>query len=341
MRQNAILGVVSIAIGLTTFGCGEMADPSGQEGDISPQPLVENAKPTVDADGYVLTPMGRYHQSCVHGVPAGAEVTQGQVRKKTGEVLERFSPCAYVPRETPSTAKARTSGAPVPTINGWIESVDATAITSTAGVQYFDGLTAQWTVPATPTTVSGQTVFFFPSFTPSSGNAIIQPVLQFGSSAAGGGNYWTFASWYIDHSNNVFHSYLYSTVAGHTMLGTMQGGTCTSGVCYWVIKTADQSTSGAPTVSQLSTWTSEVFAWVQAEVLEAYGITSCAQLPNVSSLTFSSVYVSEPGSWLGYYYAQDVTGSLTWGHTFTGSGLTPSCGYAQSGVTSNSATLAF
>lgn len=54
-----------------------------------------------------------------------------------------------------------------------------------------------WKVPAAPTTNHQQTIFLFNSIEPASGNAILQPVLQYGPSAAGGGSYWAVASWYV------------------------------------------------------------------------------------------------------------------------------------------------
>lgn len=65
-----------------------------------------------------------------------------------------------------------------------------------------------WTlfaVPHEPTTKSSQTIFLFPSIEPAGGNAILQPVLQWGGSAAGGGQYWAVATWYIV-DNNVYHT---------------------------------------------------------------------------------------------------------------------------------------
>ncbi|KAJ7803700.1 hypothetical protein B0H14DRAFT_2613074 [Mycena olivaceomarginata] len=50
---------------------------------------------------------------------------------------------------------------------------------------------------ATPTTYHGQTVFLFNSIMPSDISGIVQPVLQYGPSAAGGGQFWAVASWYL------------------------------------------------------------------------------------------------------------------------------------------------
>jgi hypothetical protein len=59
-------------------------------------------------------------------------------------------------------------------------------------------------VPAVPASDVGQTIFLFNAIEPGTFNAIVQPVLQYGPSAAGGGSFWAVASWYISSSNEVF-----------------------------------------------------------------------------------------------------------------------------------------
>jgi hypothetical protein len=51
---------------------------------------------------------------------------------------------------------------------------------------------------------------------------IYQPVLQWGSSAAGGGNYWSIASWYVDGQGGpAFHSSLIQIAPGQVLKGVM------------------------------------------------------------------------------------------------------------------------
>jgi hypothetical protein len=50
--------------------------------------------------------------------------------------------------------------------------------------------------------------------------SIIQPVLQWGSSAAGGGPYWAIASWFVGGAHTVY-SELKIVNAGDTILGNM------------------------------------------------------------------------------------------------------------------------
>lgn len=55
---------------------------------------------------------------------------------------------------------------------------------------------ASWTVPPAPASYTGQTVFLFNSIEPADGESILQPVIQYGPSAGGGGAYWAAASWF-------------------------------------------------------------------------------------------------------------------------------------------------
>jgi len=60
-----------------------------------------------------------------------------------------------------------------------------------------------WTVPSNPSD-NGALIYLFNGIEPSNFSAILQPVLQYGSNGAFGGNYWVIASWYVGNSG--FHS---------------------------------------------------------------------------------------------------------------------------------------
>lgn len=77
-----------------------------------------------------------------------------------------------------------------------------------------------WNVPDAPKKYTGQTVFLFtgmqnidwvpPDDGPKSKFDIIQPVLQYGPSAAGGGKYWSISSWYVPLHDGWFAESVYS-----------------------------------------------------------------------------------------------------------------------------------
>jgi hypothetical protein len=78
----------------------------------------------------------------------------------------------------------------------WVEYSWANAI-DIGGLQYYNYLSADWTVPRNPVNkwpYNYQVLYFFPLF--QSSGEIIQPVLQYGYNGSfGGSNSWSMASW--------------------------------------------------------------------------------------------------------------------------------------------------
>ncbi|KAJ7191320.1 hypothetical protein GGX14DRAFT_600785 [Mycena pura] len=70
-------------------------------------------------------------------------------------------------------------------------------------------------------TYRGQTVFLFNAIEPATSSTIVQPVLQYGPSNAGGGGYWTVANWYVFNGNAFFTSPVRVSV-GQTLHGKIQ-----------------------------------------------------------------------------------------------------------------------
>jgi hypothetical protein len=234
---------------------------------------------------WVPTPAGLAYRSCVHQVPNGADVSASGEVMLNGVKIQKIPTCPYsgtvaVPVENDSTGgfAPTTVDPPDPLHSGWW--LDSWWTSSKQVVS----LTAKWTVPPAPT-LNGATVFLFPSVEPSdSGGAIVQPVLQWGSSVAGGGNSWTIASWFVPGNGIALFSPLVYTAAGRTLTGTMTRGS--SSASRWIIS-LDQ-TSGVDTMLSVDT---NITSWkaVQGAVLEVYGASSCGRLPNTSSVKFSSI----------------------------------------------------
>jgi hypothetical protein len=244
--------------------------------------------PLASEDAYRVTPLGLVRAGCVHEVEDGAEVGR-----------DDYDAC---------------DDAPTPTVNGWVEAAwwDAPSTPTK--------LSTTWTVPPAPTTYHGQTVFFFPSFEPAAGGRIVQPVLQYGPSAAGGGQYWAIASWYVGTST--VHSTLQQVNAGDTITGTMTTtGDCSTGSCKFVIVTRDVTSSHSRT---LSVYETEPYTAVQAGVLEAYQINACSDLPAATTTKFSKLVVDEP------------SGAVTPPWSARNWSPSPSCVY---GVTHNGSTV--
>jgi hypothetical protein len=136
-----------------------------------------------DSEETVLTPVGNRPISKVHRIPLG-----GRLAHVGNEIhlIDRYN--NVINKVIPEDTKPR-----VPEETGWVA----------FAYWYYDGsppiqdFRTTWTVPPNPTTNNGQTVFLFNSIEPANFHAIIQPVLQWGPSAAGGGTYWSIAGWYL------------------------------------------------------------------------------------------------------------------------------------------------
>jgi hypothetical protein len=274
--------------------------------------------PAADSNEIAKTPFGAIHSSCVHQVENGATVMGGQVIAPDGGVTQTDD-CGYQPVQFNGKDDATTT-------NGWVEYGD---MRTPLG---FQSLETTFTVPAPPSNVTNQLVYFFPSFEPATSGAILQPVLQWGVGPAGGGAYWSIASWYVTSSNQFFASPLATVQPGDVIDGSIVGTTgCSNGTCTeWTITTTDTSQSGASPTVLRSDGGGLSYQWAQAGVLEAYSITSCDQYPASGSLRFDSVRVL------------DANGTeLTQPWTPQQMSVTPSCNFAVTSSTASDMTLQF
>ncbi len=146
---------------------------------------------------YVLTPEGLALKSHVHLIEPGyhLNVRNGHVFKikdKTGETMADFgefkrrnATSAVLRNTTPTDNKIVTQQLPIP--KGITGAWQAYASTVTSG-NVISSLNTTWVVPQSPVAVNdNQTVFIWDGVQDDAGDDVIQPVLQWGPSAAGGG----------------------------------------------------------------------------------------------------------------------------------------------------------
>lgn len=224
----------------------------------------------------VLTPHGYFPASNVHRVPEG-----GQVKHVGNEVhvLDASGNVVHVAHNDGSKVRERptpVSSAVEPLATGWV----AYAHWYNTGSSPISSFTTTWTVPPAPASYHGQTVFLFNSIEPASGNAILQPVLQYGPSAAGGGGYWAVASWYLVGSS-VFYSSVVRTNTGAVLTGVMTL-TSQSGSSFNYVS----SFTGISGTSLTATGSAQL-VWA-TETLESYSITSINDYP-AGSTVFSNI----------------------------------------------------
>lgn len=252
----------------------------------------------------VLTPFGYRDATNVHFVPPGFNLTtmpDGHIR------MENPATGAYVDFPTMESTV-------VPfTDNGWI--TYASWLNRTGSP--VSSFTTTWTVPPAPTSYNGQTLFQFNSIEPNSRTAILQPVLQYGSSAAGGGKYWAVASWYVT-GNQAYFSSLVQVTAGKSLTGVIKYvGKTNKKFDYTCQFTGISETSYSVNQIAQLTWCTET--------LEVYGVGACSEFPNTAYSQMSGIDVRTKAG----------TPSVNWGI----SNVATSCG-VQTTVVTNGATNA-
>jgi hypothetical protein len=321
-RCTWVVGAVVAASAGGLTACATLDGPDGAgapAGDTSASELAAGEPAALDAD-FLETPGGRVHRSCIHEVPDGARVdVSGGVTLRSGETL-RFASCRFAVRDARRAHALADATQPKESAsfltNGWFEYDAGFSPTNAWGFNWVNRLDAFWRVPPAPQQFSNQIVYLFPGIEPASGFSIIQPVLQWGVTPAGGGNFWGMAAWYVANDGTVLHSPLLRVSVGDTMEGHLVARDCTTGgACTWDLMAQDGGIASLMTVS-----VNEAYRWVQKGVLEAYRISNCNKLPVEldTGTTFFGVHVYQPGPSTTNF--NEITSSIAWGGTTLGEG---------------------
>jgi hypothetical protein len=220
------------------------------------------------------------------------ETATGRVVKdlgETGKSVENESPASSAPREPD----------PGITDDGWIENSQWRNYAAQP-IVYFS---TRWIVPPAPSSDDSQTIFLFNGMQPDSAANILQPVLQWGSSRAGGGSYWSITNWWADGQ---FGPATYQTPINVNPGDVLQGvmsctGKSAAGFNYL------SSFVGYPALDVTAT-DSEELTWAY-ETLEAYRpvdpttgkflpLSQCSDYPNVAftAMTEIEIKTGTPGS---------------------------------------------
>jgi hypothetical protein len=233
---------------------------------------------TAQAGTQVLTPFGYRDSANVHRVLPNYELSimaDGRIRMQnptTGDYVD-FAEPESVPQTT----------APF-TDNGWV--TYAWWFNQGRPISYFD---TTWSVPPPPSTYNGQTIFQFNSIEPRNGNAILQPVLQYGQSAAGGGEYWAIACWHVI-GNHAFFSSLQPVSPKESLTGIIKllshKGEKFSYSCQF------SGVSG----SKLIVHGIRELVWL-TETLEVYGVNQCTDFPNTAKSLMYDINVQNRGGY--------------------------------------------
>jgi len=159
------------------------------------------------AEAVVLTLHGWRPAADVHAIPAG-----GSVRVVNSEVHLLDASGAVVRRDA-ATDDQTTADDLFPYIGDAI----AYALWNSTGdtLRSFD---SSWAVPSDPVSYDNQTLFYFHSMFGTTIKHTIEPVLQYGPSAAGGGEGWSTVIWYRIGSK-IYHTSAVGTTSGANLKG--------------------------------------------------------------------------------------------------------------------------
>ncbi|KAJ6561687.1 hypothetical protein B0H19DRAFT_1259338 [Mycena capillaripes] len=215
----------------------------------------------------VLTPGGYSDRTKITAVPPGGRIAHVgkdiHVHAANGTVVHIVTP---TPHKSSPVTKARALAK-----TGWI--TFASWFNTGAPIGSFK---TSWTVPPAPVGQHGQLLYLFNAIEPATGDAIMQPVLQYGISPAGGSQtQWGVASWYL-FSDQIFHSSLIPVSVGQRLDGEVQLVGASTGFDYNSQFTNIQGT-GITVVG------GEQLVWATI-TLEAYGVTVINDYPAGSTV---------------------------------------------------------
>lgn len=271
------------AIGLSRKSIAASAGAQTRDGRTV-APLAGPNRPASVPDGYVITPFGFFHPSCVQNLARGERLlADGRVQHANGSVNATAAVCHYPHYRSSGVAATARSSPPI--INGWVESASMT--TGTPQKSY-GALIADWKVPPQPYADDGQVLYLFPGFEDIEDpqTSILQPVLGWYQGQ------WTIASWNCCLSGIATSSAAVNVKTGDVIYGSITS-TCPAGTiscATWNVLTIDLSTGQGTTLGNTPSQ-GQVFNWAFGGVLEAYSINSCDDYPSDRDLNFQRVTV--------------------------------------------------
>lgn len=282
---------------------------AGCQRDVSKAPAAPATPVSSGTEEMVITPVGLMEKSKVHYIAPGyhLSVEKGRLQKletKSGKMIEDFGVVKPNDERFNLLNPNRFANDRVPYTQGWIAYAYWSNTNTSNPITYF---ATNWTVPSVPSNKGSQTIFLFNGMQDGllSTSYIIQPVLQWGPSAAGGGKYWSITNWYVSSSNAFFGS-LVNVSAGTNLQGVMQE-TSVSGSNY----SYNSSFTGYSSASALQVNNVPQAFWA-AETLESYGVSRPSTMypPNTDvAMTSIQILQGSTNASISWSTAQGSPGS--------------------------------
>jgi hypothetical protein len=227
-----------------------------------------------------------------------AEAPKGGARPRPAA-----APGAAAPARSPTIPGPHS---PAPITDGWIVYSGWTNASANP-ISYFK---TQWTVPPAPASDNGQTVFLFNGIQSFGADVfILQPVLQWGTSSAGGGSYWSITNWYVGSEGTALYGPLIQVNPGDVLEGIMTlTGQTGSNFNYL------SSFTGFPTADLAVNNVAEL-TWAN-ETLECYDFAAFTDYPDTALTAFHDIEIrlrtsttpfTETQATIGWQVNNDVT----------------------------------
>ncbi len=160
-------------------------------------------------------------------------------------------------------------------------------------------LSAEWIVPEPPLRKSDQLIYLFAGLDgvilrdSASMTYILQPVLQWGVSPAGGGKYWSVCNWLVTNEGQYFHDSLIKVNPGDSLQGVVKRIAITDSTSLY-----NSSFTGygeGLEVQNLNFW-SRYFA------LETYGVRNCDDNPADEKMRMFNIKIMIDDSYLPLFW---------------------------------------
>jgi hypothetical protein len=145
-------------------------------------------------------------------------------------------------------------------------------------------ISSSWIVPPKPQSFNlFTTLFFFNGLEdkPHGASLILQPVLQYGYSGCGGGDFWSFTSFLVNGAGRASCGKMIKVQEGDKVTGTIER---TSGSTYVITASVEGSVNDSSTLSVDMAEYSLSFA---CQTMEGIRIYACSAFPTNHELTFT------------------------------------------------------
>jgi hypothetical protein len=236
----------------------------------------------------VITPGGLRPKSKIHLIEPDHHISgkDGRIRKihnKSGKTVEDFGPINSGTKANRNSLRLRKNisfeSAVQPTSNGWIIYTGWNNNTARP-INYF---ATNWVVPQPPSSNDNQLIYLFNGIENANRNVILQPVLQWGISPIGGGNFWSIANWYVGSPDSglALHGPLINVNPGDVIVGVME--LTANNNPDFNYRSAFNGYNADLVVTDI-----EELVWA-VETLECYGLTEFSDYPNSTNTKMSNI----------------------------------------------------